>query len=193
MRLTPVSLRLKVITMKKLLTITAELCLAVIYVQAQNVPPYAATTQTWTIGNTIWSDAIYIPECSNQQFSDSQGKVQCFRDSANTYAYYNWWYVSENKKLLCPSPWHIPTIEDIKAINAIPVDIIVGEWKLAGHVRQHTVLDMDEMGCYWTATDLEPFGAYKIYTTQFTSFVPVHTKFSGCRVRCIRKKMENEN
>jgi hypothetical protein len=113
-------------------------------------------------------------------------------DSTKTYAYYNWWYVSENEKLLCPSPWYIPRIDDIKAINAIPIDIMVREWELAGYARQHTVWDMEEMGCYWTATDFEPFGAYKIYTMQFSTLVPVDTKFIGCRVRCIRKKPDSE-
>jgi hypothetical protein len=182
---------------KKLLTIAIVLCLAVIYVQAQNTPPHAATTQTWTIGNTIWSDAIYMPACNNQQFPDSRNKAQCVRDSTNTYTYYNWWYVSENKQLLCPSPWHVPEIDDIKAINVIPIDIMVGEWKLAGSARQHTVLNMEEMGCYWTATEFAPSEAYKIYTIQlftlqlatlqFATYVPVDTKFTGCRVRCIRK------
>jgi hypothetical protein len=35
---------------------------------AQTTPRYAASTQTWTFGEQIWSDAIHIPECNKTDF-----------------------------------------------------------------------------------------------------------------------------
>jgi uncharacterized protein (TIGR02145 family) len=89
-----------------------------------NTPPYAASTQTWTIvhqtGNQTWSDVINIPECNKQgTHSCDIYEPICRSYTANgiTSYYYNWQYVTENYNKLCPMPWRVPSAADFVALD----------------------------------------------------------------------------
>jgi hypothetical protein len=80
-------------------------------------PPYAASTQTWTFGEQIWSDAIQCPECDKKEtYGESDTLPKCHSDSAaviGTYYSYNMPYVVANQTKMCPDPWRIPSGSDL--------------------------------------------------------------------------------
>jgi uncharacterized protein (TIGR02145 family) len=84
-----------------------------------STPQYAASTQTWTVKSQIWSDAIHIPACNKEGFTMSNTVPHCrsYTSGTNTWYYYNWPYVNENKDALCPSPWRVPTKDDFIALD----------------------------------------------------------------------------
>jgi hypothetical protein len=75
-------------------------------------PTYAASKNVWKFGDQIWSDAIQIPDCNKSSFEISSTVPQCcsYTYEGNTYYYYNWAYVHEYKKILCPGKiWRVPS------------------------------------------------------------------------------------
>jgi uncharacterized protein (TIGR02145 family) len=86
---------------------------------APTTPPGAMSTNTWTIGTQIWSDALqHAPnDCVNTQDSGTSTQP--------TYAYirttnlvqgsgymYNWLCMMNNASALCPDPWRLPSADD---------------------------------------------------------------------------------
>jgi uncharacterized protein (TIGR02145 family) len=84
-----------------------------------SIPQYAASTRTWTVGSQVWSDAINIPECDHDAYTQSTTDPYCRSAtvSGKKWYYYNWTYVNKNKNILCPSPWHVPTKDDFIALD----------------------------------------------------------------------------
>jgi uncharacterized protein (TIGR02145 family) len=86
-------------------------------------PPLAASTKTWVIvGNGItqtWSDNINVPACNISSFSNSSTVPQCRSATYNSVLnfYYNWSYVNANKNTMCPSPWRVPTANDLMILD----------------------------------------------------------------------------
>ncbi|MDR2358676.1 MAG: fibrobacter succinogenes major paralogous domain-containing protein [Prevotellaceae bacterium] len=104
--------------MKTLLTILM-LC-GVCCGYAQNTPPHAASTETWTVGKQTWSDAIHMPECNKETFELSLTAPQCRSYTTlldMKYYYYNWPYVKASAAKLCPSPWRVPSYDDFKKLS----------------------------------------------------------------------------
>lgn len=79
-------------------------------------PPYAASAKTWVFGEQVWSDAIRLPECNKEDFDDSYDQPQCrsYSEGANTWFYYNWPFVNQRAYALCPTPWRVPTADDLE-------------------------------------------------------------------------------
>jgi uncharacterized protein (TIGR02145 family) len=85
-----------------------------------NVPRYAASAKTWKVGNQIWSDVINIPTCDNGTFTVSNEVPYCCSYTTTNkikYYYYNWPYVNKYQNTLCPSPWHVPTLDDFITLD----------------------------------------------------------------------------
>jgi uncharacterized protein (TIGR02145 family) len=85
-----------------------------------DTPPFAASTQTWTFGDQIWSDAIQCPECNKETSEESDTEPDCSSyadaESGKTFYYFNWPYVDAKKNTMCPDPWRVPTKEDFVAL-----------------------------------------------------------------------------
>lgn len=82
--------------------------------EAVNVPPYAATNNVWAIGPLTWSDVIQVPNCNKEMFEYSTNPQCCSKTyKGQTYYYYNWYYVKQHAKMLCPAPWRWPTFDDV--------------------------------------------------------------------------------
>jgi uncharacterized protein (TIGR02145 family) len=84
-----------------------------------SVPQYAASAKTWKVSNQIWSDYINDPACGNTTLTSSTTNPYCrsYASGTNTWYYYNWPYVNANKDRLCPSPWHVPTMNEFAALD----------------------------------------------------------------------------
>jgi hypothetical protein len=143
--------------MKKNLTIL--MLFGVVYAYAQDTPPHAASTMTWTFGEQTWSDAIQIPECNKEDFPCSDTVPQCrsyTEDEKTYYYYYNWAYVNKNTAKLCPVPWHVPTKDDFETLdnstNSAALGRIWGFGGFAGVEMFYPVGAVDTHAVYWSST-----------------------------------------
>jgi uncharacterized protein (TIGR02145 family) len=95
-------------------------------------PLHAASTRTWTFGEQTWSDVINIPECDKDTYESSYTTPQCYCNSSvnSPSGYlYNWIYVNTNAAELCPSPWRVPSHDDLnKLINFVADAVLEEHW-----------------------------------------------------------------
>ncbi|MDR3350892.1 MAG: hypothetical protein LBN98_04525 [Prevotellaceae bacterium] len=132
-----------------------------LFYEADDAPPYAASDTVWVFGEQEWSDAIQIPECNKTSFLDSDVTPSCrsYIHEGTSYYYYNWPYASVNAATLCPSPWRLPSQEDVD--TPMPnknYGTIAASWGYGGWVHSITneVNDVAYDINYWTSTK----GAY---------------------------------
>jgi hypothetical protein len=149
-------------------------------------PPYAATTQTWTLGGLTWSDAIQMPDCNTEDFeeSDTEPQGRSYRSGGNTYYYYNWAYVNANKKTMCPSPWRVPTEADFTKLYDLDMnakEATFGEWGMGGHADGSSVKEVGTHGYYWAFPEIY---YYCYYYGDDSDVEPL--EHFGFRVRCVR-------
>jgi hypothetical protein len=112
---------------------------------ADDAPPYAASQRVWIFGSQTWSDAIKIPECNKGSYSTQRCAVSCRRWNS-TYLY-NQHYAYENQLSLCPSPWHIPSSEDIELLEiAAPGATLSQQWGGCTRTTINGLYD-DPTGC----------------------------------------------
>jgi uncharacterized protein (TIGR02145 family) len=169
-------------------------------------PPHAASTQTWTIGEQIWSDAIQIPDCNKDAFEESLTNPQCrsYTADGNMYYYYNWAYVSQMANDLCPSPWHVPTAQDFVTLDInlggdgenrfdMPSWIeesYIDAWggSRNGSAYSDEIRSMGSAGFYWSATELDDTNAYYLYFSASGLLFVNNTGayYGGFHVRCVR-------
>jgi hypothetical protein len=176
-------------------TITAgALTRTVAVEQAGNVttvstPPLAASTQIWTFGDQIWSDAIRVPECNKTDFTDSNADPHCrnHTDNDKTWYYYNWPYVHQNADVLCPSPWHVPSASEfITLANNTNAMTLINEWGYGGYAQGSEVGAFTNAD-YWSSTEysITHYAQYLVYHNYFISVVTDFKHF-GFQVRCVK-------
>lgn len=83
-------------------------------------PPYASTTQTWALGQLLWSDVIRISDCNNYNGGASLPTADIahcvfYYDTRDysSWIFYNGFYVQNYADDLCPNPWRVPTLNDL--------------------------------------------------------------------------------
>jgi uncharacterized protein (TIGR02145 family) len=82
-------------------------------------PFYAISDKTWIVGNQIWSDVIQVPECNKTTYANQATEPDCrkYTDSRGTMYLYNWTYVNQNSKTICPDPWRVPSETDFMNLD----------------------------------------------------------------------------
>jgi hypothetical protein len=174
--------------MKKLLLLSFAILLITGKCHAQT-PPHAASTQTWTFGDQVWSDAIRIPECNKASFSNSEYTPECrsYTSGSETWYYYNWAYVDANKHTLCPSPWRVPSENDyqILVLNTT-LNTLINAWALSGYASGSSADNVGESAYYWSSTEDGTTFAYDLYCDSGYLYVSNTGKDNGFRVRCVR-------
>jgi uncharacterized protein (TIGR02145 family) len=74
-------------------------------------PPYARSTQLWTVetgsGALVWSDNIDYPSCTATTQNDA---TKCMQTPLGKLYGSN--YAVSNASTLCPSPWRLGTVDD---------------------------------------------------------------------------------
>jgi hypothetical protein len=146
----------------------------------------AASTQTWTFGSQTWSDAIRIPDCNKNDFTDSSTEPQCrsYTSGTNTWYYYNWPYVNENAAALCPSPWRVPSQSDFNTlVSNTDYTALVSEWGYGGQTNMvNTAMD----AYYWSSTQRTTDTAYRLFYLSGYLTVANSNKYYGFQVRCVK-------
>jgi hypothetical protein len=153
-------------------------------------PPHAASTQTWTFGDQIWSDAIQIPECNKTSFTNSYDVPHCRSYTTNniTYYYYNWAYVNTNGTNLCASPWRVPSQSDFEALTgATSGGELTTVWGLPGYAYGSSMNFVGEDGLFWSSSENDTSYAYNLsYTSGNLGVSNANPKLLGFQVRCVR-------
>jgi uncharacterized protein (TIGR02145 family) len=189
------------------ITVTAgELSKTVTVTQPMIMPPHAASTQTWVVGNQIWSDHINIPACNKEDFGESYTEPFCrsYVEDGTAHYYYNWTYVSQNLDALCPSPWRVPTQDDFMALDLAmggngdmrlePQDWVttnyINKWggDYTGYASGESMYDVGEYSYYWSSELYFDIYALYLYYDLEGYVIPVAANSInvGYRVRCVR-------
>jgi hypothetical protein len=174
-----------------LMIIVAAMAWTISPLHARNTPRYAASTRTWVFDGQTWSDAIRIPACDKTGFTDSYTDPQCrsYTLNDNTWYYYNWPYVNENKDTLCPSPWRVPTRPDVTHLAfGTSGNTLVMAWGLAGSVNERSVDNVGHCGLFWSSSETpgEPQYALSLNYSSDNQCYYLPDKYQGFQVRCVR-------
>jgi hypothetical protein len=153
-------------------------------------PPYAASAQMWTFGSSTltWSDAIRIPACNKESFTNDYDNPQCrsYTSGTNTWYYYNWPYVNQNASMLCSSPWRVPTQSDFTTLASVTnYSNLISEWGYGGYALGSSVSSTSS-AYYWSSTEYDNSLAYYLYYTNSNLGVNYNYKFNGFQVRCVK-------
>jgi hypothetical protein len=117
-----------------------------------STPPYAASTKTWKFGGLTWSDVIHDPACNKQDF-DGGTKDNPLSDgrSYNSYYYYSWHYMIEHAATLCPSPWRVPSEDDVDILmEDVSLEQIALAWGVGGFALGSNVYDAYSFQYLWS-------------------------------------------
>lgn len=157
-----------------------------------DIPPYAASTKTWTFGSSTltWSDAIHCHECDRESFTESYTDPQCrsYTSGTTTWYYYNWPYVDVNKEKLCPSPWRVPSWEDfLELMGNTSASRLIAEWGYGGYADGSSMSNVSTVAYYWSSTEDRTDHAYYLY--YYSSLIPTESYYNehfGYQIRCVK-------
>jgi len=128
-------------------------------------PKSAVSTQKWTVpgGSQVWSDYIEydgkgkVADGTIEEFTGGTAGDGDYRGNHPNHRgyYYSWYYVEDNQDAMCPSPWRVPSKQDIinmdKAMGGTGVNQLgVGQTQVEKYV--------DELGFIFS-------GRYRVGTT----------------------------
>jgi uncharacterized protein (DUF302 family) len=153
--------------------------------------PPGAGTITWTFGDQIWSGALSIDVCTKVSYlsiddlfypPDSQ-----YRDDANGYGYYyNWTCVRYRGTTLCPTPWRVPSKEDMqKLINNTTSAALVDAWGYGGYARSGGSNYTKSSAYYWSSTESQGYYSYALDYDAYSHTITGMSWISGLQVRCV--------
>jgi hypothetical protein len=174
--------------MKRLLLLSFAALLITGKCHAQT-PPHAASTQTWTFGDHIWSDVIRMPECDKADFTESYETPDCrsYTSGTATMYYYNWAYVDARKNTLCPAPWRFPSKNDFSALIAVTSrNALIEAWGLPGLAIGSSIGNVGENALYWASTEVGSTGGYYLGYTRDHLNMYGGDRDLGYPVRCVR-------
>jgi hypothetical protein len=81
-------------------------------------PPFAISASTYSLGSQIWSDRVYANTVPCELKSTTLTKLSTPQYIIRTEGtYYNWYCIDASAHILCPSPWRVPTEEDLLALR----------------------------------------------------------------------------
>jgi uncharacterized protein (TIGR02145 family) len=154
------------------------------------LPPHAASTQTWTFGDSelVWSDAIHIPDCNKTSFTGNTPDCRSYTYQGKTYYYYKWSYVNTYSTTLCPSPWHVPFHSDFVTLaQSSDAATLISAWGYSGVADGRNMKWLDSIALYWSATEMNKRDAFVLTLYQGeTKPNLTREKYYGLPVRCVK-------
>ena len=152
-------------------------------------PPAAASTQTWTYGQQVWSDRITadVTNCTNTNtLSTSDVNATEYKVYNNRY-YYTWTCAYNNRDVFCPSPWRLPTRTDFTTLmGAVSSSTLVSDWGFGGYASGSNMANAITLGSYWSYTENNASTVYRLYYSSGTMDQLPGNKFFGLQVRCVK-------
>jgi hypothetical protein len=160
-------------------------------VTKQTTPPFAASVKTWVFGEQAWSDAIQIPECNKELFTNSNTMPHCrsYTSGTTTYYYYNWSYLLANETLMCPSPWRVPSEADFKTlVKNTTYTTLISAWGYGGRAYSSEIRDQEWGAFYWSSTEnkYSETRACALCPQRHSAVHDQHLKQGGFQVRCVK-------
>jgi hypothetical protein len=130
-----------------------------------------------------------MPDCNKTGFKSSftEPDGRSHTAGANTRYYYNWAYVNANQSTMCPSPWRVPTNDDLQALfYATNGATLISEWGSGGYVSGNTIHNGNARGYYWSSTAAS--ATYAHYLDFYDNFrnVGFTVMTDGFQVRCVK-------
>ncbi|MDR0581557.1 MAG: fibrobacter succinogenes major paralogous domain-containing protein [Prevotellaceae bacterium] len=158
------------------------------------MPPYSIGN-TWSCDSQIWSGALRNPASCPQQSSlsaDEQPPAQYYDRGSSYGYYYNWTCVYENATTLCPSPWRVPTDNDLSTLvscaeknHSLDGSLWLGAWGPTGYVATSEFVE-SPTGHVWSQTaEPPPYAVCLLYDTNGVGIVADY-RAVGFPVRCVR-------
>jgi hypothetical protein len=158
-------------------------------------PPYAASTATMSVGNEwVWSDFIHIPGCAGAEWTVDAENPKCtsYEFGDRTYFYYNMPYVTANAATMCPSPWHLPTRDELEfVLQYWSATEAINNWGAGGYFYY----DPGSTGTcqyIWADGELDlvpespgngdPYASIRCWGISYSQGTSAHT---GARVLCV--------
>jgi uncharacterized protein (TIGR02145 family) len=171
-------------------------------------PFYAASTQTWTVGDQTWSDVIQVPECNKEEYPIDPYTPHCRKvsDQLGTTYLYNWAYVNLNAAQVCPAPWRVPTSMDFMNLDMTlggsgdnradentnwVREQYLGTWGgiFGGFINSYgTLANREGAGYYWSSTSSSGISAYGLaFVVTGVVYPKVNSmKEYGIALRCVK-------
>lgn len=168
--------------------------------QPPPAPPNAASNAIWLYDNGFWSDAIRMPDCDKTDFNFSYTTPDCrsyTSSSGRTWYYYNQEYVNQYASTLCPSPWHVPTLEEAKKYNDPPGHSCWGsdcDYRYydmyGGYFYQNGLPPVTDVEAdFWSTTDEGPYWGWMWNVPYANSSFEVGwfyiERTTGAQVQCV--------
>ncbi|MDR2906681.1 MAG: hypothetical protein LBU91_01660 [Bacteroidales bacterium] len=173
------------------------------------------SSQTWSIGNQIWSDVVQATGCSKATYyggkfmyaskrgeeSKSDLRSDCRSNNPNYDGdLFSWCTVACYGAMLCPSPWRVPTVKDFIALGkalggtgsfTTLRDKYLNTWGGAygGYCNGNGNLsDSGSLGYYWSSVEASAGGGYVLLvnTNGFINSQSSESKYNGFSLRCVR-------
>jgi hypothetical protein len=164
---------------------------------ARSTPP-SAGTNTYTCGTQTWSEPIKIAACDKPSFTNSVGVPECRSYTWNgiKYFYYNWSYMNTNQSTMCPTPWRVPTMDDVNYLLSchgatnqsgiyVPENSAWGG-AMAGVANGSIIECAGACANYWSATIQTSEYGYVLYISTGAVWLSESTfRYAGAQVRCV--------
>jgi hypothetical protein len=158
------------------------------------VAAFPAPTGTWTCGAKTWSEPLRNPagcEGAGTLSTNAQPPAQYKDIGSDIYGYYyNWTCVDTYAAALCPSPWRVPTKEDIESLIACAGGspaaggVLSAAWGPSSHVYGYQLLNLMN-GFIWSST-ASGAQAYQLSYTTNSIDVNLYGSYYGNPLRCVR-------
>jgi hypothetical protein len=104
--------------------------------------------------------------------------------------FYSWQCAFNNRSLMCPAPWRLPTKEDLEKLAADPYFTALHTmWGANGNYVEHSVSNVSYTTHLWSADEQNSLHAYSFYCPIGSApSVQPATKYTGEEVRCVKSE-----
>jgi hypothetical protein len=176
------------------ITFTAGTLTRTVAVTQSATPPHAASTQTWTFGDSplVWSDRIIASpsNCTQTNSLITDNFTTAEYSVHNGRYYYSWTCAVNEQTTLCPSPWRAPAYSDFEAlVNNTKASTLGSDWGY-GEFAFGSSVGTGSHAYYWSSEEYGSDNRYAYglyYCITGSLYVYYDIKSRGYQVRCVKE------